>query len=210
MNDIEIMLNGVRGLRFSGGARATGRDQVEVRHGGGYSSFFWVKELESTTYATIGQRKVRPTALHSFRKVDGGQIAAMDGRRAGNHNAAYLAIEVDGRWLLTGDYTHLDESVTEAAGTHIHLSLDEARFTISKEDYGWGRLRKIRFGNSGTIVIHPNEWEDILALDPAGGRGSSLTYRDETGQQVEVERSGQTLTFTSRSGSADVRLGDLE
>jgi len=83
---------------------------------------------------------------------------------------------------------------------------------VSKEDYSWGSLRRLRAGNSITVVLHPAAWSEIL--ESVLGDGMCTTVMTEDGVRWLVRPMADGgLRFEARARGklavAQVQVQDL-
>lgn len=57
--------------------------------------------------------------------------------------------------------------------------VNESLLKMKKEKYDWGVLRTIEVGHSFSIVIHPEDWNEIESIVSAGD--GQYRFRDEQG-----------------------------
>lgn len=69
---------------------------------------------------------------------------------------------------------------------------------LTTEQYKWGKLRRVEFGSSGQAIIHPEEWEKIMALKSPG---TKFSFKDEQGITWNVNRLHGSTYWFEASGS---------
>ncbi|MBT5827485.1 MAG: hypothetical protein HOH73_01210 [Alphaproteobacteria bacterium] len=82
------------------------------------------------------------------------------------------------------------------------------RTCITKEKYHWGEFRKISVGIDFSVMIYPENWNQIDSLKA----GDSLFYKDDQNARWDVRFDGQNLSFKDRdchSCKVEVKKSEL-
>ena len=84
---------------------------------------------------------------------------------------------------------------------------DESRYNVSleKEKYSWGILRKVVFGHSATMIIHPDEWKKYF-LPNMFTDSETQVFKDEQGFLWKIFFTSDSVTVKEVRGSLSAEI----
>ena len=78
------------------------------------------------------------------------------------------------------------------------------RHRIFKENYSWGKIRRIEVEHSFTVIIHPEHLERIERLVNEANAENAIYFKDEQKKRWMVQSDGDCILFNHKGQSVIV------